>query len=144
MLYFFHKHHFKHSLITLGMLSLILVTVGGIVLLVVHEKLPPTLDSNPVPSITVTPSPKGEMSFQGRIVCLPHKDPGEVQTLECAYGLVTNNGIYYGIEDSKQDYSTISNAPMNQDINLLGTFIPGESAIYPTIGVIKVISITLQ
>lgn len=41
--------------------------------------------------------PENSVTLKGEIVCLPHLNPGEVQTLECAYGLKTESG-YYGLK----------------------------------------------
>lgn len=48
------------------------------------------------PSPTAVTSYRGELS--GESVCLPHTDQSGPQTLECAFGLKTENGEYYALD----------------------------------------------
>lgn len=45
-------------------------------------------------------------TLSGEYVCLPHKEQGEVQTTECAFGLKTDSGEYYAI-----DFGLMSQTP---------------------------------
>lgn len=38
-----------------------------------------------------------EVTLEGEIVCLPHRDTSGPTTLECAYGLYTDSGYYYAL-----------------------------------------------
>lgn len=40
------------------------------------------------------PTPQN-VTLSGTYVCLPHINPGEVQTQECVFGLKTDDGVYY-------------------------------------------------
>jgi hypothetical protein len=58
--------------------------------------------SSPAASATASPRPSGaEISVTGKIVCLPHKDQDGPQTMECAYGIQTADGKYYGVKDDQ-------------------------------------------
>lgn len=42
------------------------------------------------------PRPKN-MTLSGNYVCLPHINPEGPQTMECAFGLKTDDGVYYAV-----------------------------------------------
>ena len=46
-------------------------------------------------SRTQAPAYSTEGTFTGEVVCLPHKDKSGPTTLECAMGLLTDDGRYY-------------------------------------------------
>lgn len=60
-----------------------------------------TLEKRSSPA-TIVPKPSVESSqrtmLQGEIVCLPHKDTSGPQTMECAYGIKTENGDHYVLD----------------------------------------------
>jgi len=141
MLYHSHKHHSKRSYLILSLLSLCLFIVGIVVFLVRTDKLPPSEDGS-VLLPSATPSPQGKVVKTGIILCLPHREQGEVQTLECAYGLQDDEGIYYALSDTSSSYENISAAPMNTAVTVEGDFTPQQSQIYPSIGTIMVTKIT--
>lgn len=141
MMYFAHKHHRKHSFLTLGILGVILLVVSGIVSLIVTEKLPPQEPLSPQKNV-VTPPANKQASITGQIVCLPHKNPGEVQTLECAFGLIDQQGMYFSLRDTDPEYENISSVPMQVPVEVKGKYTPGENDIYQSVGVIEVESIT--
>lgn len=43
------------------------------------------------------------ITVSGEIVCLPHKDTGGPQTLECAFGVMADSGEYYGLFFDNQE-----------------------------------------
>lgn len=94
-------------------------------------------------------APKGEDSLQdpqpvimeGKLTCLPHRNTEGAQTLECAYGLQTNEGVYYSLRDSKEDYSTISSVPFNEPVKVTGELEIKEDEKYNSNGIITVIEI---
>ncbi len=45
-------------------------------------------------SEVLDPTPQN-VTLSGTYVCLPHLNPGEVQTQECVFGLKTDDGVYY-------------------------------------------------
>jgi hypothetical protein len=50
-----------------------------------------------------------EVSFEGLLVCLPHKDMDGPHTLECASGLRTDDQKYYSLSSQASD-TTLSEA----------------------------------
>lgn len=48
-------------------------------------------------------NPQASKVFEGVAVCLPHKDSSGPQTLECAVGIKTDDGTYYGISGDKNN-----------------------------------------
>lgn len=88
--------------------------------------------------------PAGEITINGEVVCLPHKQNGGPQTLECAYGLKDLEGRYYGLKDPTPDYAVISKIPFGRMVEIVGTFTPDSNSIYQSIGVIEIKSYTLK
>ena len=52
------------------------------------------------------------VEYRGNLACLPHKNtsPDQPQTLECAVGLLAQNGDYYALKDipEEQKYTEFS------------------------------------
>lgn len=90
-----------------------------------------------------TPGTKGSISFLGQIVCLPHKNQSGAQTMECAYGLKAENGVYYSLKDSTTGYKIISSAPMNQPVEVSGSLQLQDNPKYDSIGVITISSVEI-
>ncbi len=80
----------------------------------------------------------GEVSLSGEFVCLPHKDTDGPQTMECAFGLKTDDGTYYGLHDTSGDYSQLGTLPTGTRITVHGTNKPEQSDKYQSIGVVSV------
>lgn len=81
-----------------------------------------------------------QVTISGESVCLPHKEKGDFQTLECAIGLRDNDGSYYAIDQSglpTQFYET------GQRVSVSGLLVPIEQLgsdhwqIYDIKGIIK-------
>ena len=86
----------------------------------------------PVPHTTA------DFSVSGVMTCLPHKNTNGPQTLECAYGLHTDDDRYYGLQ-----YSPFPNdTQIGDHVNVKGTLTTGGDSIYNIVGTIKVHSIT--
>jgi len=50
------------------------------------------------PNTPSQPQPSGDIvTITGTGICLPHKNPGEIQTMECALGLKADNGGNYAL-----------------------------------------------
>lgn len=84
---------------------------------------------------------KGENAIEisGTVICLPHRTPGEVQTMECAIGLQTVKGNF-GL-----NYGGIHNLEVGKTIKVSGTAIKGDddsTRKYNIVGTIKVQSIS--
>ena len=84
---------------------------------------------------------KGDISMRGEIVCLPHKKQSGPQTMECAYGLKSDQGQYYALSDKDPQYKNISKAPMNKSVEVTGSISLSSDSNYDTIGTIFVSSI---
>lgn len=98
---------------------------------------------------TTTPPPPplpgtDTKTFSGTLVCLPHKNTSGPQTMECAYGLHDDSGVYYSLRDSDPNYSNIMSAPMNTPVTVTGTLTLQDDAKYQSIGVIAVTSIVVK
>lgn len=115
------------------LLAAVIVVLSGAAFFVVKQRTYDNLNSRPTPARYT-----GFVSFTGEIVCLPHRNPGEVQTLECAFGLKDEFGTYFSLEDTDPQYGNVSSAPMGQTVKVEGELIPGESDKYASIGTIKV------
>jgi hypothetical protein len=87
--------------------------------------------------------PKSELvTIKGTALCLPHKDTTGPQTMECAYGLKDESGIYYALSDSDPGYKNISSLPMNDKVEATGTLKKQTNTTYPTVGTITVTKIS--
>lgn len=98
-----------------------------------------TLGAN---ALSATPS-SGPITVQGKMVCLPHRNQGDVQTMECAFGLSDKAGRYFALHDPDPQNQTISGFPTGSTVEVMGTFTPETSIQYQTIGRIDISSITL-
>ncbi len=85
--------------------------------------------------------PKNTVSVVGEILCLPHKNQNGPQTMECAYGLKAQNGVYYGLSDTDPGYKNIMGIPMNSKVEVTGAIDLKADSKYDTIGTISVKSI---
>lgn len=87
--------------------------------------------------------PNKQALFKGEVVCLPHKDKGEFQTLECAYGLKTEDGKYYAISDPEAKYVTAFST--SEKVLVEGSLAaPSVDSKYDIVGVISVSSMKGQ
>lgn len=108
--------------------------------------------AEPTPVLTETPSPSpilealvpnAIITREGVFECLPKKDPGDFQTLECAYGFRDDSGLHFVIDLSKQPVSSFD-LPMDQRYSVTGRFTPIELLstdqwrIYDVVGIITV------
>lgn len=105
------------------------------------KNLPQTGITQPLSSSQPTSSPKGQISVVGELVCVPHKNTNGPQTMECAYGLKAENGVYYGLQDSDPMYKNISGVSMNKRVEVTGSIELKEDSKYDTIGLITVTSL---
>lgn len=88
------------------------------------------------------PAPGVTVSIKGIMVCLPHKNQNGPQTLECAIGLKSDDGIFYGLSDSDPGYKNVSGAGMGQRVEVSGVFNRQEETKYQSVGIIAVSSIS--
>lgn len=73
--------------------------------------------------------PAAVTTLDGTPVCLPHKNSDGPQTLECAVGLKTDDGIFYGISGDKSN-SLSSAAGSDKKVRITGTLEPSTDTIY--------------
>jgi hypothetical protein len=89
-----------------------------------------------------SPTPNGQsMTVEGEVVCLPHKDTGGPQTMECAYGLKTADGTYYWIKPASDDLNTITQLTVGTRVRIEGAFTQ-EDSIYQSKGTLVPTSVT--
>lgn len=82
----------------------------------------------------------GSTTFEGRVVCLPHHDMDSPHTLECAIGLQTDDGKYYGLKSDQSDSPISSAAGSDKRVRIEGTLKEEASTTYQSIGTITVTS----
>lgn len=77
------------------------------------------------------------MTITGEVVCLPKKHKGEFQTLECAYGILADNGQYFALSDPTMQY--FSDLPTGQRATVQGTFQEASAdTIYDIVGTLVI------
>lgn len=123
-----------------SVMSDLLIIVGGIVIAGFLYTFSAAYLSVPgKPGVTVPP--QGPITLEGMVTCLPHKNARGPQTLECAFGFVDAQGLYYGLRDSDPSYSTVSSVAMQVPVRVEGVFTPRLDSRYESVGVIDVFSI---
>lgn len=105
---------------------LVLLIVGGIVSYKDNATAPGN-NNNAVPTLIPTQKVVNvpqEQSLEGKVLCLPHKDTNGPQTLECAFGLQTDDGKNYAL-----DAGNVNPPPYNTGnrIRANGTITPIEA-----------------
>lgn len=83
---------------------------------------------------TQAPAGNVQTTLTGEFVCLPHKDTSGAQTLECAFGLLTNDNRYYAL----QFVAHPNDIQMNKRVEVAGTLTTGIDSNYNVVGSIKV------
>lgn len=81
-------------------------------------------------------------TFEGKIVCLPHKRTDGPQTLECATGLLTDDGKYYALH-IEHPSSLASQAGNDKRVRITGTLSQEADDKYQNEGTIQVKSYEL-
>lgn len=120
-----------------------LLIISGVILALVIVFFVSGKINAPEPTGSNTSFKDGDLvSLSGELQCLPHRDQSGPQTLECAYGFKDESGNYYALEDTTQDYSLIGNTPMNEPVQVEGTYRPNSDTKYQQNGTIQVTAIT--
>lgn len=83
-----------------------------------------------------------QITVTGESVCLPHKEQGEFQTLECAYGIKATNGNYYGLRDPEMKY--MSSLATGETVTVSGIITSAPETNYDIVGIIEVQSLSTQ
>ena len=119
-----------------ALLVILLALAGGIA----YWATRPANDSTSTPVISPTPTPSSdiESGFTGEFVCLPHRDTSGPQTLECAMGLKADDGTYYGLQDTTNDYSLLAGVATGSRVRVEGPLQEIAGTTYPTAGIIRV------
>ena len=94
-------------------------------------------------SFTADASPQ-EIYITGTITCLPHREQEGPQTLECAYGLKTDDGIYYALSDSDPDFANLTKAGTGDRVVVNGIFTPSDSGEHQSVGVIMIENLSVE
>lgn len=88
-----------------------------------------------------------EVTISGSFACLPHQNPGEVQTLECAYGLQTADGGYYALDLGLLSLDERNKVEAGGLVTVSGTLVYKEALSsdmwqkYAMVGIIQVKSV---
>lgn len=83
------------------------------------------------------PANNSTVAIKGEIVCLPHKDTSGAQTMECAYGLLSE-GVYYSLAGTPEDNSLVSKVTTGDKVLVTGQFTIKDDKVYDIKGVISV------
>ena len=78
-------------------------------------------------------------TFEGKTVCLPHKNMDGPQTLECAIGFQTDDGTYYGLKNDQAGGELSMAAGSDKRFSITGTFDETPSEKYRDVGTITVV-----
>lgn len=84
---------------------------------------------------TQAPASTIQTTLTGEFVCLPHKNTDGPQTMECAYGLQTEDNRYYALQFGDTFPTDIE---MNKRVEVTGTLTTGTDSIYNITGTVKV------
>jgi hypothetical protein len=64
--------------------------------------------------------------LEGQVVCLPHRDTSGPTTMECAYGLKTDDGKYYGLDNTGLSSATPPEYDVGDRLSVEGTLVPQD------------------
>ena len=82
-----------------------------------------------------------ESGIKGEAVCLPHKNQGDIQTMECALGIKADTGNYYSLSDSAASYTNVSKLQTGKRYEVYGNIEERADPVYQTLGTIRVTDI---
>lgn len=84
-----------------------------------------------------TQSTANTQTFEGTVVCMPHKNTDGPQTLECAIGIKTEEGAYYSIKTNDLQHELNSKAGSDKKVRITGAVTADPSPIYQSSGVLN-------
>lgn len=85
--------------------------------------------------------PAGEaITVSGEVICLPHKNPGDFVTMECAFGLAGEDGKNYGLINADAMQPLMIDT--GKQVEVSGTLVSDEQGVYDVVGNIRIDSIT--
>lgn len=113
-----HKSN-KRKAIIISIIAVVVVAAGGVAFYLYNRMQTassyaecvnagnPIMDSYPqqcrTPDGKTFVDPDATRTLEGTAVCLPHKNTDGPQTLECAIGIKTTAGVYYGVSGDKEN-----------------------------------------
>jgi hypothetical protein len=105
----------------------------------------PAEETPPAESSENESEPIGQTAtLEGEIVCLPHKDTSGPITLECAFGLLTQGGVHYGLRDLDQSAIISGELTTGVQVRVAGTLMsPEPTNKYDIEAVVDVTSVTV-
>ena len=74
-------------------------------------------------------NPNAAVTLEGVAVCLPHKNTNGPHTLECAVGIKTDDGTYYGVSGDTS-HQLASEAGSNRRVKISGNIEPSTDTPY--------------
>lgn len=105
----------------------ILWVLGVIALGVIAYFIFRTPKAEPMPLGQVEGVTKEEkLVLEGDVVCLPHRDTSGPTTMECAYGLKTATGEYYGLDTSTLPATTPPEYQVGDHLSVEGKLVPAD------------------
>lgn len=81
------------------------------------------------------------VEFEGKVVCMPPKNPDQPHTLECASGLQTDNGEIYLLKDGSIEIATLAGS--DQRVQIQGRLQEKDSDKYQSDGELTIESYTI-
>lgn len=136
------------------------LAIGGFILYSFAQKSPPTTyeecvaQKNPIMDSfpekcrskegkTFTNWKDGEkITVIGDYECLPHKDQSGPQTLECAFGIKTDSGEHFGLDDPELKF--VTKIGTNKRFKVEGIFKKSTDSQYNTVGTIEITAMTVE
>lgn len=100
-----------------------LVAIGVIVFFALRSN---RNDAEIVPGGDAAGASAQTVVLEGEVVCLPHRDTSGPTTLECAYGLKTDAGQYYGLDASGLPTDKQGGYDTGEKVSFEGTLVAQE------------------
>lgn len=72
------------------------------------------------------PETPRHVTLSGTSVCLPHRDASGPQTMECAFGLKTEDGTHYALDLSVYQAEMYWEFPTHERVSIEGSLVPLE------------------
>jgi hypothetical protein len=101
-----------------------------------------------VESFKFTELANQDSSFDGVLVCLPHRDTSGPVTMECAYGVKTDSGTHYALRIDSIRSQSIANIAIGTKVRVSGSLVQPpqleesrEWKIYNVVGIMEVSSV---
>ncbi len=93
------------------------------------------------------PETSYQATFAGETTCLPHKDTTGPQTMECAFGMKTDDGFFIALDMNVLQTQTVPSLETGKHVTVHGLFTPIEMLssdhwqIYDVRGILSVTSV---